>query len=834
MATSPVASSRTPKQAPRAPKPSPVQAMDLAPAPRHDFLWATLILALCTLALGLPALSGGFLVNPRSDQFIGGFPVRDFAAMSLKAGHGIPLWNPYLFGGMPYVAAMHGDIFYPTFLLRGLLPTDVAMTWSFMIHVFLAGLFTYAFLRACGLGFIASLVGSIAYMMSGPIAAYVSPGHDGKLYVSALFPLALWLLVRGIRDGRSWSWGVLAIVIGLAVLSPHPQLLQYMLLGCGAFALYLVFASLPGPRGEIVRLERSVVLRRLGFALGAVALGMLMGAVQYLPVMEYVPFSPRAGGKGYEYATTYSLPLEELLNFYVPQFSGILDRYWGRNGIHLHSEYLGAVAMLLAGAGLSSTRRGLRWFWIGTFVVSLIWALGGSTPFYHVIYAVIPGTKFFRAPSTMLFVVAFSAAVLAALGTEQLLARRISQRYVVGWAIAALVVALLASTGALTNLARVVAAGFAGDTRDDMINANGGALIAGAWRSFLAIMLAAGLVWLFNRGQITSRVAGWAIAGLVALDLFSVEKQYWMFSPRASVLYASDPAIEYIRRQPEPGRVIAEPLVRPPARDVMLQGDGLMVHEIRLAFGYHGNELGRYQRLSDTYDPRVIFSPAFWRHENVRYLYTNAEPPMVQQLFGPLGLPPLERLVGPVKNAAGSSIYLYRLPGDNPLAWVAPVFVKAPEEQTLATVLDPRFDPARVAILDTNARIRAQQIQTLPEPLSVSVRVERFSPGAIDLQIAAPPPAGSALIVSENYFPGWTASVDGRAAPLERVEYNLIGVELPANARTIRLRFDDSAYQRGKAITLLAAALALLLAVIGGLKGRARVATGGRLEARNV
>ena len=64
-------------------------------------------------------------------------------------------------------------------------------------------------------------------MMSGQIASYVSPGHDGKLFVSALFPLALWMLYRGIRGGKSWSWGAFALIIGLCVLSPHPQLLQY-------------------------------------------------------------------------------------------------------------------------------------------------------------------------------------------------------------------------------------------------------------------------------------------------------------------------------------------------------------------------------------------------------------------------------------------------------------------------------------------------------------------------------------------------------------------------------------------------------------------------------
>ena len=775
--------------------------------------------AVCTLALGLQAITGGFLVNPRSDQYMAGYPFREFAAASLRSGHGIPLWNPYLMGGMPYVAAMHGDIFYPTFLLRAIMPTDVAMTWSFLIHIFLAGFFTYLFLRAWGLDFIPSVLGGVAYLMCGPIAAYVSPGHDGKLYVSALLPLALFLLIRGIRDGRNWSWGALSLVMGLAVLSPHPQLLQYMLLVCGAFALYLAFAEVELADGSYARLDRRTGVRRLLFALGAVVLGAIIGAVQFLPVREYVPFSPRAGGRDYDYATSFSLPIEEIINFYLPEFSGILDRYWGRNGIHLHSEYLGAATLFLAGLGLTSERRGFRWFWIGALIVSLLWALGGNTPFYHLVYWLIPGSKFFRAPSTMLFMVGFATSVLAALGVERLLSRGVSVKYALWWLVGAGVVALLASVGGLTNMAKVIASSWAGDQLDDLIASNNGAVVLGAWRSLFVVGFAALLVWLARERNLSTRALGWAFVALVALDLFSIEKQYFIFSPRAAQLYASDPALDYVKRQSEPGRVLAEALPR--VRDVMLDYDGPMVHDIRLATGYHGNEIGRFQRLcggspGGACDPRVLFSPAFWRHENIRYFYTNADSLTVHQLFAvTLGLPEPTKLVGPVKDAVGTQVYLYRMPGENPAAWLAPVFVKAPEDQILAAVLNPQFDPTRVAVLDTNSRIAGQQIQAPPAPLNMPVRVSRYGPGDIQLELTASPPAGSALIVSENYFPGWTASVDGRPALTDRVQYNLIGVQLPANAKRVSLRFDDSAYERGKFITLIALVLSIALVAAG-------------------
>jgi uncharacterized membrane protein YfhO len=75
-------------------------------------------------------------------------------------------------------------------------------------------------------------------------------------------------------------------------------------------------------------------------------------------------------------------------------------------------------------------------------------------------------------------------------------------------------------------------------------------------------------------------------------------------------------------------------------------------------------------------------------------------------------------------------------------------------------------------------------------------------------------PAGSALVVSENYFPGWTAKVDGQPATVGRADYTLIGVQLPAGAKTVELMFDDQAYERGKLVTLFALTLTALL--IGG------------------
>ena len=765
--------------------------------------------AIAALALGWPALTGQFLVSPHSDQYIAGYAFREFAAASLREGNGIPLWNPYLFGGMPYVAAMHGDIFYPTFLLRMILPTDVAMTWGFIIHVYLAGMFGFIFLRSLGLGYYGALIGGLAYMMSGNVAGLVSPGHDGKLFISALLPLAMFFVVRGVRDGRPWAWGGLAISTGLAVLSPHPQLLQYMLLVCGAFGFFLAFTDTGNDA-----LPRATALRRLGASAGAVLIGFAMGAIQYLPVREYVPWSPRALGKGWEAATSYSMPPEEMVNFWVPQFSGVLDDYWGDNAIHLHSEYLGVAVILLAALafakGIGPVSRKLLWFFAGVTVVALIWSLGGNTPFYKLVYTLVPGTKFFRAPSTMLYVVSFGFAVLAAFGAERALNREVSRRYLIGWTIAVLGVGAIGAVGGLTNLGVAVAQ----PQQTDLVLANDAAVRGGALRSTLFGAMALACLFLLSTGRI-GRIAGaYLLAGVVAVDLWSVERLYWRFSPPAAELFASDSTIAYIQAQPEPGRVLGFATTPQGQTDPFIRRDALMGHQVRTVLGYHGNELGRYQLLGGFAEGwRMIANPNFWHLMNVKYVLTDAED---------LGVPGLNRVVGPVRNAYGTNVYLFQMAEDNPAAWVTPAIVKGTDEQAMGTVLDPRFDVRRAAIFDTAASVKAVELQTMPERSTVNARTTRYDPGAIDVELDAPAPAGSALMVSENYYPGWSATVDGKPATTARADVSLIGVELPEGARKVELRFSSAPYEQGKTITLVALVAALAWLIGGAAYGKVR------------
>jgi hypothetical protein len=130
----------------------------------------------------------------------------------------------------------------------------------------------------------------------------------------------------------------------------------------------------------------------------------------------------------------------------------------------------------------------------------------------------------------------------------------------------------------------------------------------------------------------------------------------------------------------------------------------------------------------------IEFSPQFWRHENVRYLYTAFTDEEIAQVVPRIKAPPLTKLAGPVRNSSGSMVSAYKVGAENIFAHVASAMVKAPQNQALGTVLDPRFDPQALAIVDTLAKDISPATLTAPPNASTThARVTRYEPGVIDL-----------------------------------------------------------------------------------------------------
>src|SRR5690242_5578395 len=497
-----------------------VSSMSATPRfePRWPTLWATLALAIWPVLLSIPMLAGRWLASPWSDQLISGVPFQTWSAEWLERSGHLPLWNPEIFGGLPFIAAGSGDIFYPTWLLRFVIPATTAGNVSFLVHYILAGLFTYLLLRRLQVGWIGSVIGGLAYELSGLIASYPSPGHDGKLFASAMLPLMLLGLVLALRDRRWEGYPLLGAATALTLLG-HFQLAYYSLIVAGLFALYLTLEEAGASRGG----ERVL---RLGGALAAVLIGFGVAAIQILPFFEYIPFSPRAQGfHGFEGSTSYAIPWSHVPEFFLKNFVGWtpLGTYWGANPIKLHSEYLGLPVIALAGFGALVRERRRFVLWVGGIgLLFLLISLGAATPFYRVWWAVMPLVKKTRAPGMAFYIVALVTALLAALGVERAL-RAESRRLMTPALIVGAVVALLGITGVFGHVAEGLAA-----ARMATATAGQSSILWGAASSGVALAVVAAVL-AYGRDGLTPRLQALVLILVVGTDLWLNARPFWSY-----------------------------------------------------------------------------------------------------------------------------------------------------------------------------------------------------------------------------------------------------------------------------------------------------------------
>ena len=736
---------------------------------------------------------GAFLINEMSDAR-SGYAFRSFAAQYLKSHGRLPLWDPYIFGGFPF-AAGHGDALYPTALLRLLLPVDVGISLGFMIHVALAGLFMFMFLRALRMDWGPSFVGGLAYSLGGQVISMVSPGHDGKLFVSALLPLALMFLYRAVTTG-GWSRYVgFGLVIGMCLLTSHYPMTYYLLMAAGFFWGYLVFLS--GERPETHRPGPSFLL----FA-GALVLAFGLAAAQMAPFMEYIKFSPRgaSGGTstGWAFATAWSMPPEELVNTVWPTFSGILQDYWGRNPFKLHSEYIGVAVLMLATFGFQlRDRRRMAWFFVFLAIYGCLFAFGGYTPFYYLPYYLLPGIKLTRAAGTIFVLVSFSAAALAGLGLQALATQwtTLNRRPLFWWAGATALAALLAVAGGW----RVLMDALAQPERFDAVAANYSAFRLDAFRVLLvssALLVAA---W---RAP-SARVALWASGLIVGADLWSVERHFIQWSPPASQTFAPDSVVRTLQADPETFRVLAVG----PYRDTYL-----MVQGLRTVLGYHGNELQRFDELAGGKNIwRNIGNPNLWKLLAVKYIV----------LEDTVSAPSLIRQLGPVA-ATGESkpVYLYRVENAAPFAYMVREAIHTPDDQAVATLMDPRFDPRRLILVPPDAPAGVTTLRALPDTVPGIVTTEAVQAGEYRFAVQSPPDSPAYLFIAENYYPDWKAEVDGRPVPVLRAQYSLMAVPLAAGSRAIHLSYSSAWDHAGWMLSLSVLALLTIVAMVQLVKGR--------------
>ncbi|MDQ3702153.1 MAG: YfhO family protein [Chloroflexota bacterium] len=813
----------------------------LVPARVTDGIVLLAVTGFCAVLLRRTLLSGGAMLG--YDLYTYFFPAKTFAAAALWGGT-LPLWNPYLFFGAPFLANVQMAVLYPPDLLFAVLSFPRAVAVSQWLHLVLAGAGMYALGRwGWGLDAVGGAIGALAFAGGGFFGAHM--GHLNQVHAAAWLPwialavlrLAASLGTAPLPDGRrgrgphasirdliqrGLPWLVAGgVAVALQLTAGHTQEAYYSLFAVGLLAAaYTVAPPARAPR-------RWTHLP----AFGGIALnGALLAGAQLLPAAELSRLSYRQGGVPLPDAVALGVERMYILESLLPTFTSLPSQEV--------TGYVGVTALALAVVALavSGARRTVLAL-SGLTLLALTLAMGAYTPLYALFYDWVPGFASFRAPGRWLLISTFTLAGLAAHGATALrwgrsgaereqLARRYS-------------VALTAAVGLLvffiwrTNEVRAV---------QWLPHAR----VVVLWGTLALGGVVLGLWSIFSR-------LGWArtaIAGGLALELVAAAREMEYNRPGDPELYLQSPAIAgYLaarttrkdtgdRATGLSDRVLSiaveERLDGARLRQVAPREDGDhrryaamrealkpslgMAYGLPTIDGYDGGLLptrdyARFKSLLVTGETPVphytLPAQLDGRADrellgtlNVRYVLTD----------GRNGAPGAGWELHP---RAPGAAWLYENTEAQPRATLVHRTVPAApaEAATLSALgaIDLRREalvgPAVDALAPPQLGPLLDHAGTSPPALDGSaptrrVEIVRYSPQELELETESD--AAALLVVWDSYYPGWRATVDGFPAPVLPANVVFRGVPLPAGAHRVRLWFDPLSVKLGFAVSAIA------------------------------
>jgi hypothetical protein len=675
-------------------------------------------------------------------------------AVDALAGGRLPLWNPHVGLGRPFLADIEMAVLYPPNLLY--LPVDPATALVALVLAHfalgLAGLLGLG--RALGFPRWVGWLISGCFLSSAPVVARLSAGQVPYVQATCYLPLLVLLALR-LQDGFSAvRLAGLATALGLQLLCGHPQIAWVSWLGLGAF---LLGRALPPTDRPL----RSAAAGIGGFGLALLA-GLGLSAAMLLPFLELVGQGNRAEPT-LRFASGASMEWWYWTSLVVPD-GGRRSFYWEFN---LYTGLLPAVAGL---AGLLRVReRNARGFLLMA-VAGFLVAAGPRTPAFGLLYAVVPGLAGFHIHARAGLLVAFALLLGAGLF--------LSRPWAAGPAFRALAMGSAAVlAGALA--VRGTAAGSVPSTLPLERLALGG-VVAGL----------AGLVVAGRSPGIRAGLAPAALSALVLLEIVSTvgpARRGW----RVAIPTEGERLIfQALRRGGLYGRSGVPPRVALPP----------MLSRANAGLLYGWSDFAGYNSLS----------------LNRTWVYVHRalglDPPLDENTYvsdrvyerGPFPYDSMNLAAG---WDAAQGRFVTRHVAD-PRAYLVPAARRVGDWREAVALMAAGHDVHAEALVETETGLPALDEDGPP---GGSVVITAFAPERITLATESASPA--LLVLAEAWYPGWSAVVDGRDAPCIPANGWMRAVPLSPGRHQVTLSFRSRWLAVG---VLVSVATALALAAATG------------------
>lgn len=773
-------------------------------------------------------------------------------------------WTNALFGGMPtYQIA-------PSYKSRNLLAAlervyELGLTGCVM-YVFILLLGFYILMRTLGARPPAAVFGAVAWAFSSYFFIIIGAGHIWKLLTLAFVPPTLAGMVLCYRGKYLWGGVMSAFFVAWQILSNHLQMTYY-------FLFVIAFMSL-GFFAVAVK-ERRLVRFFKGAGVFALAglLGMAVNISHLYHTYEYSRHTMRgvnelaadgaapAQGLSHEYITQWSYGIGETWTLLVPAVKGGasgalpqnaqamdsprygeyirtfqqlygqlgaatpgLSQYWGEQPGTAGPVYAGAFVFFLFVLSLFLVKGPLKWGLLAAAVLSVLLSWGHNFPaFTDWMIDHFPLYNKFRAVSSALVVAEFAIPLLAALCLAKILAspailrERAGALYAAAGAVAGICLLFAIAPGAffgdcLTSAERGVLDSLRQAAGPELTDAYAGSvtairhaiLSADAWRSLLVVAAGFALLLVCRTGRVRPAYIAAACIALCLADMWQVNRRYLndsMFGEpdsRDGALAMSETDKAILRDKSPDYRVLNF------ASDTFNENETSVWH--KSVGGYHAAKIGRYQDIiTNCLAPEMqavrqalpaalaAGSPAF---------AADSVCPTINMLNAKYFILPTRQ--GGTMSLANPNAF-----GN---AWlVGRVVCAASAKEEMETLQE--IDRRNVAVVGKDFDWALGGAAELRRQAGDTIRLVSYEPNRLTYDVATE--NGGVAVLSEVYYPGWTAETDGAAAPVARADYVLRAVRVPPGRHTLVLAFNPASLEMTEAAAYAAMAVMLLaLAVV--------------------
>lgn len=692
------------------------------------------------------------------------YPWKTLAIDLLKNGQW-PLWNPYNFSGTPLLANLQSSVFFPGNILFFILPQLISWVVLVVGLPLLFSIGMYLFLRVNKLSKPASVFGAIA---GSSISYFLVWSEQLVIIQSALFLPFILFLIDKYRNSRSHlSVLFLSILFAFSVFGGHIQTTVYVYL---IAILYLIYRRYP--------------MRRI---FSIIVFSFALAAIQLIPSLELYFQSAREVTSGPGLFSSGILPLKTLITIFAADFFGnpATNNFWGKDYGNFQA-YFGISALVLAIYGVFySWKKSPSRFWIAALVIGLVVSMWPVANIFHLLKIPVLSTG---VPARAIFIFQFSATILAALGLHRAL--EYQQKHI----------------NKTPFIATVLLLGLVYFSLWFVCFIHPGDYVFGVAKNNLilptAIFFLTGfLVFICLR---LPKFATFAVIGLCLLS--SLEYSYFFnkFQPssQGKFVFPEHPISKYLQSRSDGQRFYGE-------GTAYLDNNFATYWRVYATEGYDSLYILRYGELLASAKDGSLSSEVT-RSDATLPTERGVNKDRLMDLLGVRYV--LNKIDTPVSNWQPDNFHFpedkyqliwqsgkwqaYQRVNYFPRAFLAGNYKMEKSSQAIiASTYDPTNNIRDTAILESDPQVH-------PEGGGIAnVAITGYSANKIEIRSFSEVP--KILVISDVYFPGWKATVDGRDTVVLRADYALRAISLNKGEHKIELVYDPDSFRWGIAISLV-------------------------------